>query len=65
MTFCFKIYSQKDYRQYDCIVCCNFKENKVQIVIGNSIMISTKFLKLEKKKTLKLNELASFDESIM
>lgn len=64
MTFCFKIYSQKDYRQYDCIVCCNFKENKVQIVIGNSIMISTKFLKLE-KKTLKLNELASFDESIM
>ena len=32
----------------DCIVYCNFKENKVQIVIGNSIMISTKFLKLEK-----------------
>ena len=57
MPFCFKIYSQKNYRQHDCIVCCNFKENKVQIVIGNSIMISTKFLKLEKKKkTLELNE---------
>lgn len=55
MTFCFKIYSQKDYRQYDCIVCCNFKENKVQIVIGNSIMISTKFLKLEKKNIKTMN----------
>lgn len=38
-------------------LCCSFNENKVQLVIGNAMMISTTFLKLERK--IKIEQISS------